>query len=250
MRPIRSQTRPSDRHVGNHFRDRFLYRDPKRLRFNQRDFTARGLSRLPGFADLPRLAEQQKRAQDLVLEWMRKLCLAYPNVEFVIKPHPYESPLPYERLFGACRRDGIVNFHLAGKEYIWNLLNSASLHIHSGSTTGMEAWLMKVPTVNLMPGGYARFKGMEGGALPEIGRLDDSQENFKPLSDRVGFYLHGGSVEASLSERRRRFLERWFYLPDGRSGERQAAAIAELLAKPHHCFDPKGRLPWGDPGRC
>lgn len=219
--------------------------DPKRLRFNQRDFVARGLSRIPGFADLPLLAEQQKRAQDLVLEWMHQLCLAYPDAEFIIKPHPYESSLPYERLFDACRLEGIVNLHLVGKDYIWNLLNSAALHIHSGSTTGMEAWLMGVPTINLMPDGYVRFKEMEGGALPEVVRLDDSQEDFKPLSDRVGFYLNGGIVEGDLSERRRQFLERWFYLPDGRAGERQAVAIAELATKSQSCRDLKERLPWG-----
>jgi surface carbohydrate biosynthesis protein len=216
----------------------------KQLRFNEQDFKGRGLGRIPGFADLPELARQQHAAQALVIEWIRKTCVRFPQVEFVVKPHPYESFAPYERLAACCRADGIGNLHLSTHDYIWDLLNHTALHIHSGSTTGMEAWMVGVPTVNLMPAGYARFRGAEGGALSEAELLDDNQEDCDMLAARVEFYARGGAVATELVGKRRQFLERWFYRLDGCAASRQAAAIADLVKNSQHRHNPSASPPW------
>lgn len=216
----------------------------KQLRFNEQDFKSRGLGEIPGFANLPALARQQCVAQALVLEWIRKTCMRLPRVEFVVKPHPYESFAPYERLAVRCRTEGIGNLHLATHDYIWDLLNNATLHIHSGSTTGMEAWMVGVPTVNLMPAGYARFRGAEGGALSEAELLDDNQEDSEVLAARIEFYLRGGAVEPDLAARRKQFLERWFGRLDGCAAGRQAAAIADLVKNSQYRHVPDVRPPW------
>ena len=118
---------------------------------------------------------------------------------------------------------------LVTNEYIWDVLNSAAVHVHGGSTTGFEAWLMNVPTINLKPGGYARFNGARGGALPALEWLDDTHEDCHSFFEALGSYLGGRQVENALAARRKSFLERWFHTLDGRATERQAAALADVI---------------------
>jgi len=218
--------------------------DEKRLRFNEKDFERRGLAHLPGFANVYNLAEKDKAAQDLVLDWIRQTCVNFPDAEFIVKPHPYESFAPYKQLWQACRRDGITNLHLAASDYIWDLLNNAVVHVHTGSTTGLEAWLMHVPTVNLQPSGYARFKSARDGKRLELDSLEDVQEDAKTLHERINFYLGGGQIEPALALKRKNFLEQWFYRLDGHAAERQAAAIADLMKNYHPKHNLEARLPW------
>ena len=218
--------------------------DEKTLQYNEKDFESRGLAHLPGFANLRVLAEREKRARDSVLKWMRQACEEFPQVEFMLKPHPYEPTAPYEQLWEECRRDGIENVRLCTSDYIWNLLSGSALLIHTGSTTGSEAWLMNVPTVFLQPDGYARFKTARGGASLAIDALEDVQENMAGLRERLAYYLGGGKVSDLLLQKRNAYLEEWFYALDGRASERQAAAIADLVKRARHQHNPSLSPPW------
>ncbi len=201
----------------------------KRLRYTERDLAARGLSQIEGFANLAAIAKKEQEAKALVLDSMRTCCESLPEAEFLIKPHPYEEFALYESLVADCRRAGIQNCHLAADVYIWDILKHATAHVHSGSTTGMEAWLMGVSTINFQPGGYARFKCAVGGALVEQEILDDTQTLTEGVLQRLRHYVNGGIAEPEVIRRRGQFLDRWFHVFDGHAAERQAAAIADLL---------------------
>lgn len=218
--------------------------DERILKHNEKDYESRGLSHRPGFADLRVLVERDQRARSSVLKWMRQACVEFPHAEFILKPHPYEPTAPYEQLWKECLRDGIGNMHLCTRDYIWNLLNGSALLIHTGSTTGAEAWLMNVPTVFLQPDGHARFKAARGSTSLAIEALEDVQENMAGLRDRLTYYLSGGKLSDALIQRRNTYLEEWFYFLDGRASERQAAAIANLLNSGQHKHNPLLSPPW------
>jgi hypothetical protein len=216
----------------------------KRLRYTERDLASRGLAKIEGFANLPDIAKKEQQAKALVLECTRASCERFPEAEFLIKPHPYEEFALYESLVAECRRDGLNNCHLATEVYIWDILKHATLHVHSGSTTGMEAWLMGVPTINFQPGGYARFKGAVGGASAEQEVLDDTQTDENGVNRRMHYYVSGGTVDPDLLQQRASFLDRWFHKFDGHAAERQAAAIADLLKNCPRSHRPDQRPGW------
>lgn len=216
----------------------------KRFDYTERDIAQRGLSHIEGFADLPAIVKKEQDAKAIVLACMRACCEQFPDVEFLIKPHPYDEFALYEQLADECKRDGLRNFHLVTDVYVWDLLKHASLHVHGGSTTGIEAWLMGVPTINLQPGGYARFKGAVGGATTDQERLDDTQTEVNTMCRRVQAYVRGEHPDQDRLHERQRFIGQWFHKCDGRAAERQAAAIADLLKNHAVPATSDRRPPW------
>jgi hypothetical protein len=189
----------------------------------------RGLTKIPGFADARKYAEADLRsmldAQAFMLEVFRR----FPGVSFLLKTHPAERLDMYTSYLEECRRQGVNNVTLVSREYIGDLLRASTVQIHRYCTTGLEAWIMGRPTLNLHLKDWHSHES-DGGALGDAARVDHLVSNADEVSEGLTRYLSGGGVDPSTAAGRAQVLRRWLYRLDGRSTARQAQAIADYIA--------------------
>jgi surface carbohydrate biosynthesis protein len=204
--------------------------------FIQRDWTVRGLTKIPGYTDARAYAEADLRsmraAQGIMLDVFRR----FPGVNFLIKTHPAERLDMYLDYIETCRREGATNVRLVSRERIGDLLHVSSAQIHRYCTTGLEAWMMGVPTMNFhLPDWHADPSG--GGALGDAARLDHLVSTADDVVDGLTRYLGGRPVDADVAASRAALLRRWLHHLDGQSTRRQARAIASLIE--HERIEPR-----------
>ena len=80
----------------------------------------------------------------------RAAARSYPEVQFVIRPHPTEHEGAWEDLLGPLPENLIVTRE--GSLGRW--IHRAALVIHNGSTSAIEATVAGVPTVAFVPDGW------------------------------------------------------------------------------------------------
>jgi surface carbohydrate biosynthesis protein len=68
---------------------------------------------------------------------------AFPHMDIIVRPHPTENQAIYHQLAQRCRHVHVTN---AGNVVPW--LMAASVLIHNGCTTGVEAYVMGVPAIS------------------------------------------------------------------------------------------------------
>jgi surface carbohydrate biosynthesis protein len=111
-------------------------RPGERSRFGR---AARGMSR--------DYAEGLRDHKQAIFEHFQRLIpaleRAFPRHTIVVRPHPTESQEIYQRIAAQCRRVRVTN---EGNVVPW-LLASRAL-VHNGCTTGVEAYVLRVPAVS------------------------------------------------------------------------------------------------------
>jgi hypothetical protein len=127
-----------------------------------------------------------------------------------------------------CRRAGL-NITLVFQEYIWDILNAADVHIHRLCTTGVEAWLLDVPSLELHLSDYGSWNAKIPGAAAEAMKGNDVVADAEHLLERVNFYLSGGQPTATQLAARKQYIERWLYRVDGQRCCEHAYILSELI---------------------
>jgi surface carbohydrate biosynthesis protein len=102
-------------------------------------------------AGMPRAyAEGLRRHKQRLFEHFLKLIpmleAAFPDHTVVVRPHPTERHDPYRSAAQGCRRVAVLN---TGNVVPW--LKAAKVLVHNGCTTGVEAFVMRVPAVSYRP---------------------------------------------------------------------------------------------------
>ena len=127
-------------HVNNYGPDMNLFKPVKRpglkLAFGR---AARGMSRpyAEGLQDL-KLAVFEHFKQ-----LIPKLEQAFPDYNIIVRPHPTEKHDVYQKIASRCERVFVTN---EGNVVPWLMATKAV--IHNGCTTGVEAYVMKVPAIS------------------------------------------------------------------------------------------------------
>jgi hypothetical protein len=103
------------------------------------------------------------------------------------------------------------------------------VQIHRYCTTGLEAWIMGRPTLNLHLKDWHSHES-DGGALGDAARVDHLVSNADDVSEGLTGYLSGGGIDPSTAAGRAHVLRRWLYRLDGQSTARQAQGIAAYIA--------------------
>jgi surface carbohydrate biosynthesis protein len=75
-------------------------------------------------------------------EMIPRLDRVFPDHNIVVRPHPTENPEVYQAIAQRCQRVIVTN---AGNVVPWLL--AAQAVIHNGCTTGVEAYVMRVPAI-------------------------------------------------------------------------------------------------------
>lgn len=87
-----------------------------------------------------------KKMFRLFIELIKKLSLKYPDIKFIIRPHPLENKRHWENLFKKC-----LNIHVVSNGGVTAWIKSAKALIHNGCTCGIEAYVSNIPTIAYTP---------------------------------------------------------------------------------------------------
>src|SRR5205807_2236231 len=150
------------------------------------------------------------------------------DVTFIVKTHPAERLDIYLEYVERCRREGLTNVTLVNREYIGDVLNASSVHLHRYCTTGIEAWMMGVPTLNLHSDAW-HLDRSSGGSSGEAARHDVTVSTAEDIERWIRFYLDGGQPGPDQRAGRRAHLERWLYRVDGQAANRQADILVHAM---------------------
>jgi len=100
---------------------------------------ARGMTR--------EFAEGFRDHKQAIFEYFKRLIpaleSAFPNLNIVVRPHPTERHEAYQEIAAQRRRVRVIN---AGNVIPW--LKAAGAVIHNGCTTGVEAYVLRVPAIS------------------------------------------------------------------------------------------------------
>jgi len=196
--------------------------------FLLQDWQDLGVAQLPSLSDPLEFARLDWLAREGALESVQALMRAYPDAQFILKPHPAEE-LDYYRAFVEKCRQAEMNVTLVVREYIWDILNAVDVHIHRLCTTGVEAWLLDVPSIELHQFDYGDWSVKIPGAAAEAMQGNDWVTNADQLIERVGFYLDGGKPTAAQMAARERYIQRWLHRVDGRRCHEHARILSQFI---------------------
>ncbi|MCG7536345.1 surface carbohydrate biosynthesis protein [Pseudoalteromonas sp. OOF1S-7] len=79
-------------------------------------------------------------------DMVAQVCLSHPEQQFVLRPHPAEDVEWYRKNF-----ELLENLTIDNTGDVKHIFERTKLLIHSECTTGLEADLQKIPTVNFIP---------------------------------------------------------------------------------------------------
>lgn len=157
-----------------------------------------------------------------LIDFLADLAAEFPQTEFVLRPHPFESGEPYHHLAQA------PNFHVRQEGTSLEWLNSAKALIHLNCTTAVEAVMLgREP---LTP------TWLDSPALHIVGPTDVSRAAHSPdeIKSMLKEILQGRPLPAddSLARAREKVIQDAYLKIDGAACERVTAAILEALGAP------------------
>ena len=196
--------------------------------FIQHDWEVRGLTTIPGFTDARAYAEADLRSMRDAQAIMLEIFHRFPHVNFLIKTHPAERLDMYQEYVQQCHDAGARNVALVSREYIGDLLHASAVDIHRYCTTGLEAWVMGIPTLGFHLKDWHSHES-DGGAIGDAARVDHLVSNVDDVSEGLTRYLSGRSIDATVAAGRAAVLRRWLHRLDGGSTARQAQVIADFV---------------------
>ncbi len=184
------------------------------------------------------LAVQDFRSKEIFHQTFLRLIEDYPCANFIIKPHPSEDHTPYYDILRKIRNSpsqGRVAVVLT--EYIWDVLNATDILLERSCLTGLEAWTMGKPTIEL------HLNPDEWYHSPDMASGSDEVLNYDQLKERIDHYLGGGSIEPSKLRNREEIIKRWCNGLDGMASLRFVDELDNFLKG-----EPKAvrRFSWSD----
>ena len=163
---------------------------------------ARGMSR--------EYAEGFRNHKQAVFEDFQKLIpeldQAFPNHSIVVRPHPTENQDIYHEIAARCQRVKVVN---EGNVVPW--LMAARVLVHNGCTTGVEAFVMRVPAVSYRKTVNDSYDD-DFYRLPN--RLSHQCFEFEELRTTLARIL-GGELGVAKGEGRKALIEHFLAGQDG-----------------------------------
>ncbi len=131
---------------------------------------------------------------------------AFPDLTIVVRPHPTENHEAYKKIAARCKHVQVTN---DGNVVPWLL--AAKVLVHNGCTTGVEAYVMRVPVITYRPSvndyydnGFYR--------LPNL--LSHPCFTFKELCLTIEKII-GGELGAAYGDERQSNIDHYLSAQDG-----------------------------------
>ena len=170
----------------------------------------------------PEYAEGFRDHKQAVFEDFQKLIpaleRAFPEHPLVVRPHPTENQDIYHEIAARCRRIWVTN---EGNVVPW--LMAARVLIHNGCTTGVEAFVMRVPAVSYRATVNDYY---DDGFYQLPNRLSHQCFDFEELRAMLERIL-GGELGAADGEERKKLIDHFL---TGRQGPLSCERMVDVLA--------------------
>ncbi len=126
------------------------------------------------------LIEEEKHYIDMFKRYAKMLSavsLKFPDTNFILRPHPSEDILNWKEAL-----IGLQNVHVIFEGTAVDWITGSLAVIHTGCTTGIEAWALNVPVIAYNPGNK---KGVEPALPNEFGAKIYNIEDLCSILDEV-----------------------------------------------------------------
>ncbi len=147
---------------------------------------------------------------------------ALPGIKIVVRPHPTENPRIYHQIASRCKRVSVLN---QGNVIPW--LMAARGVIHNGCTTGIEAYIMRVPAVTYQAEGIREY---DEGFYLLPNRLSHQCFDLEELLSTLKRVL-SGELGAADGEERKGLMKRYLSAMDGPLASRRMVDVIESMVE-------------------
>jgi len=147
---------------------------------------------------------------------------AFPELTIIVRPHPVENPAVYHQLAAGCRRVKVIN---EGNVIPWLLACRAV--IHNGCTTGVEAYIMRVPALSYLAKGDPEY---DYGFYRLPNALSHQCRDFAELRETIGLIL-AGELGAADGRERRELMGGCLASQDGPLASQRIVEVLERIVK-------------------
>ncbi len=159
------------------------------------------------------------------LQMIPKLDQVFPDVNIVIRPHPTERHDVYHEIAARCSRVHVTN---EGNVVPW--LMATAVVLHNGCTTGLEAFVLRVPAISYRATVNEEF---DNGFYRLPNAVSHQCFNFDQLQDMLKRIL-AGHVGAANGNERRAMLERYLSGQQGPLACERMVEVLEPMAESMH----------------
>ena len=190
-----------------------------------RDFIKKDWAKykLDNILDPEKIPQRDFESREIIFENLMRLVRDIRNINLLIKLHPSEDHMYYYNKIRELPDEIKHRIRIVNREYIWDILNSTDILMKRSCTTGVEAWLLNKPTIEL------KLNPDEWYFSPEHASGSDVVEDYDGLLNRVLYYLNGGSIPEDILSAREEFIKKWCYKVDGKSSLRFVEEVDSFL---------------------
>lgn len=142
---------------------------------------------------------------------------AFPSLRIVVRPHPSESHQIYHEIAAQCQRVVVDN---QGNVIPWLL--AAKALVHNGCTTGLEAYMLRVPAISYLAS-LNTYYDYDFQGLPT--QLSHQCFDFQALTDTLSGIL-AGELGAAAGRERQELID--YYLA-AQSGPLACERMVDVL---------------------
>jgi len=173
--------------------------------------------------DVASFVDAERKTRKEIADCVSRWAIEHQETNVIIRPHPTEIREFYTGLYNELRRRGRHKVAMVINEPIWDVLEATDILLQRCCKTGLEAWLMGLPTfeMRLHPGDLLINQERDPGS--------EIVTSYAEFEKAMHYYLMGGKIPETQQKAREAYLARWFYRVDGRRTLACAAAIWKLL---------------------
>jgi surface carbohydrate biosynthesis protein len=161
-------------------------------------------------------------AQRGMIELVRGIAMAIPDISIILRPHPFESHAPYESLLDLPQ----VSLRADGTSIQWIARASALLHLNC--STAIEAVMLGREPI------APEFLNTSALHVPAPSSVSRAGTNLQSIIDMIATATHGAlpAPEPALARFRHDVIARVYFRIDGLAASRVADTVEKLLEKP------------------
>jgi surface carbohydrate biosynthesis protein len=147
---------------------------------------------------------------------------AFPDYNIVVRPHPTENQGVYQQIASRCRRVQVTN---EGNVVPWLMATKAL--IHNGCTTGVEAYVMRVPALSYRA---TVNEDYDYGFYFLPNKISHQCFDFEELKKRLQRIL-GGEIGTADGDERQALIEHYLAAQEGPLACERMVDVIETISK-------------------
>ena len=160
-------------------------------------------------------------ANKKMIKIVASICKVFPEITFILRPHPFESPKPYENYLSRYSNFKIIQ---TGTAIEW--LNYCEALIHLNCQTAIEAVLLKKEPISIE---WINTPHLKAQAPP--GTISHNPRDFEELKILIKKVINNQKLlpNKKLIDSRKNLIKARLFSNDGKASLRTSKVITDLL---------------------